>query len=96
MSEYFNHNTNWYNAITDNNQISETSEVDSIVEKEKKFGLTQANTYENFSKNIIKIKTNLLDFVEKAKKNSKNIICYGAPAKGNTMLNFFVISNSFI
>ena len=80
----------------DNNQISETSEVDSIVEKEKKFGLTQANTYENFSKNIIKIKTNLLDFVEKAKKNSKNIICYGAPAKGNTLLNYCGFSKTLI
>ena len=80
----------------DNNQISETSEVDSIVEKEKKFGLTQINTYENFSKNIIKIKTNLLDFVEKAKKNSKNIICYGAPAKGNTLLNYCGFSKTLI
>ena len=80
----------------DNNQISETSEVASIVEKEKKFGLTQINTYENFSKNIIKIKTNLLDFVEKAKKNSKNIICYGAPAKGNTLLNYCGFSKTLI
>ena len=80
----------------DNNQISETSEVNSIVEKEKKFGLTQINTYENFSKNIIKIKTNLLDFVEKAKKNSKNIICYGAPAKGNTLLNYCGFSKTLI
>ena len=80
----------------DNNQISETSEVASIVEQEKKFGLTQINTYENFSKNIIKIKTNLLDFVEKAKKNSKNIICYGAPAKGNTLLNYCGFSKTLI
>ena len=80
----------------DNNQINKNTEVDSIIEKEKKFGLTQINTYENFSKNIIKIKTNLLDFVEKAKKNSKNIICYGAPAKGNTLLNYCGFSKTLI
>jgi SAM-dependent methyltransferase len=81
---------------SDNSQINETLEVDSIIEKEKKFGLTQTNTYNNFSKNIIQIKTNLLDFIEKAKKNSKNIVCYGAPAKGNTLLNYCGFSKTLI
>ena len=80
----------------DNNQLDETLEINSVIEKEKKFGLTQINTYENFSKNIIQIKTNLLNFIEKAKKDSKNIICYGAPAKGNTLLNYCNITNNQI
>ncbi len=80
----------------DNDQLDETLEINSVIEKEKKFGLTQINTYENFSKNIIQIKTNLLNFLEKAKKNSKNIICYGAPAKGNTLLNYCKISKTLI
>ena len=80
----------------DNNQINKNTEVDSIIEKEKKFGLTQINTYENFSKNIIQIKTNLLNFIEKAKKNSKTLVCYGAPAKGNTLLNYCGLSKTQI
>ena len=80
----------------DNNQINKNTEVDSIIEKEKKFGLTQINTYENFSKNIIQIKINLLNFIEKAKKNSKTLVCYGAPAKGNTLLNYCGLSKTQI
>ena len=80
----------------DNDQLDETLEINSVIEKEKKFGLTQINTYENFSKNILQIKTNLLNFLEKAKKNSKNIVCYGAPAKGNTLLNYCKISKTLI
>ena len=80
----------------DNNQINKSTEVDLIIEKEKKFGLTQINTYENFSKNIIQIKINLLNFIEKAKKNSKTLVCYGAPAKGNTLLNYCGLSKTQI
>ena len=78
----------------DNNQINKSTEVDLIIEKEKKFGLTQINTYENFLKNIIQIKINLLNFIEKAKKNSKTLVCYGAPAKGNTLLNYCGLSKT--
>ena len=80
----------------DNNQINKSTEVDLIIEKEKKFGLTQINTYENFLKNIIQIKINLLNFIEKAKKNSKTLVCYGAPAKGNTLLNYCGLSKTQI
>ena len=80
----------------DNNQINKSTEVDLIIEKEKKFGLTQINTYENFSKNIIQIKINLLNFIEKTKKNSKTLVCYGAPAKGNTLLNYCGLSKTQI
>ena len=34
--------------------------------------------------------------IDMAKKNSKNIICYGAPAKGNTLLNYCGFSKTLI
>tara|TARA_B110000438_G_scaffold293935_1_gene334557 strand:+ start:70 stop:1302 length:1233 start_codon:yes stop_codon:yes gene_type:complete len=80
----------------ENTKISETSNVNSVLEKEISFGLTQINTYENFSENINQIKINLIDFLEKAKKNSKHVVCYGAPAKGNTLLNYCNISKTLI
>ena len=43
-----------------------------------------------------KIKSDLVNFLEKAKKNSKHTICYGAPAKGNTLLNYCKISKTLI
>jgi len=80
----------------ENNMIPETFNVHSILEKEKRFGLTQIKTYEKFSKNINQIKTNLVNFIEKAKKESKHVVCYGAPAKGNTLLNYCKISKDLI
>ena len=80
----------------ENNMISETFNVNSILEKEKRFGLTQIDTYDIFFKNINQIKTNLVNFIEKAKKESKHIVCYGAPAKGNTLLNYCKISKDLI
>ena len=79
-----------------NDQVNETLESNLVIEEEKKFGLTQINTYENFLKNIIKIKTNLTNFIENAKKDSKHVICYGAPAKGNTLLNYCGLSKTQI
>ena len=80
----------------ENNMIPETFNVNSILEKEKKFGLTEIKTYKKFSNNINQIKTNLVNFIEKAKKESKHVICYGAPAKGNTLLNYCKISKDLI
>ena len=79
-----------------NDQVNETLESNLVIEEEKKFGLTQINTYENYIKNIIKIKTNLTNFIENAKKDSKHVICYGAPAKGNTLLNYCGLSKTQI
>jgi hypothetical protein len=79
-----------------NDQVNETLESNLVIEEEKKFGLTQIDTYEKFLKNIIKIKTSLTNFIENAKKDSKHIICYGAPAKGNTLLNYCELSKNQI
>ena len=79
-----------------NDQVNETLESNLVIEEEKKFGLTQIDTYEQFLKNIIKIKTSLTNFIENAKKDSKHIICYGAPAKGNTLLNYCGLSKNQI
>ena len=80
----------------ENNMIHETRNVNLILDKEKIFGLTKIDTYNNFLKNINQVKSNLVNFLEKAKKNSKHTICYGAPAKGNTLLNYCKISKTLI
>jgi len=80
----------------ENTSFSESLNINLIIEKEKRFGLTKIDTYENFSKDIIQIKTDLINFIENAKNNSKKIVCYGAPAKGNTLLNYCGLSKTLI
>ena len=70
--------------------------VQEILKKEKDFGLTNITTYTNFSEKVQIVKKKLLDFVKKAKSESKTIVCYGAPAKGNTLLNFCGLNSSHI
>jgi|TARA_B110000467_G_scaffold130309_1_gene124581 2-polyprenyl-3-methyl-5-hydroxy-6-metoxy-1,4-benzoquinol methylase len=64
------------------------NEVKKVLEEEIEFGIKYISTYTNFQNKIIKVKKQLLDFVDNAKKEKKKIVCYGAAAKGNTLLNY--------
>tara|TARA_B110001454_G_scaffold155291_1_gene144634 strand:+ start:1147 stop:2376 length:1230 start_codon:yes stop_codon:yes gene_type:complete len=70
--------------------------VKNLLDKEIKFGITDMCTYTNFQENIIKIKNQLLDFVLSVKNEKKKIVCYGAAAKGNTLLNYCNIGLDYI
>ncbi len=62
--------------------------VKKLLEKEIEFGVGRIATYTNFQKQILKVKKQLLDFLNSLKKEKKKIVCYGAAAKGNTLLNY--------
>jgi len=79
-----------------NNFQKERKSVKRILKKEKIFGLGKISTYTNFSQEVNLIKKELLNFLHKAKKNNKTIVGYGAPAKGNTLLNFCEINFELI
>ena len=79
-----------------NSKIKITKNVKKIFLKEKKFGLDTIETYQNFSQSVKKIKHDLRKFLINAKNKSKKVVCYGAPAKGNTLLNFCEIGTDLI
>jgi SAM-dependent methyltransferase len=64
--------------------------------QETAFGLNKMKTYEFFSDKIKKLKQELLTFLEEVKKAGKKIAGYGAPAKGNTLLNYCGITSKQI
>ncbi|WP_019552558.1 class I SAM-dependent methyltransferase [Propionispira raffinosivorans] len=70
--------------------------VARILEKEKKAGLDQINTYLTFSESVKKVKYDLLSCLIELKRQNKNIVVYGAAAKGNTLLNYCGIRQEFI
>lgn len=63
---------------------------------EKKLGLHKIETYRMFSKRIEDNKKKLVSMLLHFKKQNKKIIGYGAPAKGNTLLNYFKINNTIV
>jgi len=66
------------------------------LKEEEKFGLTNISTYKKFQTDIITQKMKVWDFFIKSKSDNKIIVGYGAPAKGNTMLNYCGIGIDFL
>lgn len=51
-------------------------------------GLDRLDTYAQFAEKVKEAKRKLLDFLIQAKREVKTVVGYGAPAKGNTLLNY--------
>ncbi len=65
--------------------------VQNFLNKEIAMGLGKINTYLKFAKKIEENKINLTMLLKKFKSQGKTIVGYGAPAKGNTLLNYYNI-----
>ena len=63
--------------------------VKEMIKEEEGFGIKNFKTYQKFGENVYKIRKNIINNLDKLKKNGKKIIGYGAPAKATTALNFF-------
>jgi len=85
-----------YATHVENNDITCSFNVDTILDEEKKFGLFKMDIYKNFQENANKVKYDLLDFLLECKKSNKKVIAYGAAAKGNTLLNYAGVKNNLI
>lgn len=75
-------------------QVSER--VESILAKEREAGLTRLETYAAFTQRVQETKWRLLEFLIDARRAGKRVVGYGAPAKGNTLLNYCGIRGDFI
>lgn len=56
----------------------------------------QLDYYISFEEKVRTLKRDLLAFLIEAKRNGKQVVGYGAPAKGNTLLNYCGIGLDFI
>lgn len=65
-----------------------TNSVDSLLEREKQFGLTRLETYATFQVRADRAKDDLLAFLIEEKRAGRKVAGYGAAAKGNTLLNY--------
>ena len=66
------------------------------IEIEKKSGLFNKKTFNNYYKNIIKYKKKLKKLVNNIKENKKVLVGYGSPAKVTTFTYVFDLSNKDI
>lgn len=59
-------------------------------------GFEELQTYRGFAQRVHTIKRDLLEFLIQAKRNGKSVAGYGAPGKGNTLLNYCGIREDFL
>lgn len=62
--------------------------VETLEKRERASGLDQLETYSAFADRVCAAKRALLRFLIQAKEDGQRVIGYGAPAKGNTLLNY--------
>ena len=70
--------------------------VDELLAREEAFGITDIDRYRRFSAHVEETKRGILDLLIGLKRAGKSIAGYGAPGKGNTLLNYCGIRTDFL
>jgi hypothetical protein len=75
-------------------EVSEA--VDELLGREEDLGYLSLDLYDGFAERVKETKRKLLEFLIEAKRAGKTIVGYGAPAKGNTLLNYCGVGTDFV
>ncbi len=81
---------------TEATSLPVTSNVRDLKQSEQAGGFGELNRYLSFTESVQETKYRLLEFLISAKRQGKKVVSYGAPAKGNTLLNFCGVGKDFI
>lgn len=84
----------WMKLKTNKRQIK--SNVANLVRQEKIWGLNKVAVYRQLARRIKQNKQSLRNLLLKLKHQRKTIVGFGAPAKGNTLLNYFKIDTAIL
>jgi SAM-dependent methyltransferase len=85
-----------YASHAENQQEPVTPNPTRLRQREAEFGVGDLATYAAFAEQVKETKRRLLAFLIDAKAHGKSIVGYGAPAKGNTLLNYCGIRTDFL
>ena len=77
-----------YACHQEDNEKTAGARVGNLLSREKEAGFKELEHYRSFGKKVEQTKRLFLEFLMKAKHDGKSIAGYGAPAKGNTLLNY--------
>jgi SAM-dependent methyltransferase len=73
-----------------------TKSVSALLARERRQGFDDIATYASFAERVTRTKRRLLSFLIAAKDAGQVICGYGAPGKGNTLLNYCGIGTDFL
>lgn len=70
--------------------------VTQLRAREEAAGLSKLDAYAAFAEQVKETKRKLLEFLVQARRAGKSVVGYGAPGKGNTLLNYCGIRTDFL
>jgi hypothetical protein len=70
--------------------------VRNLLARERQMGLGDVEHYSTFGQRVEATKRRLLEFLIAAKQAGRSVVGYGAPGKGNTLLNYCGIRTDFL
>jgi SAM-dependent methyltransferase len=73
-----------------------SSRVAALLGRERTLGFEGLDAYRRFGEQVRETKRKVLDFLIGAKRAGKQVVGYGAPGKGNTLLNYCGIRSDFL
>jgi SAM-dependent methyltransferase len=85
-----------YVCHADDESHATVPSVSALVRREQEAGLHRLATYAEFSNRVRATKRKLLNFLIEAKGSGRSLAGYGAPGKGNTLLNYCGIRTDFL
>jgi hypothetical protein len=72
------------------------ADVVAWAEREREEGLASLTTFERLAARVAENRRALLELLEKLRSEGKTVAAYGAPAKGNTLLNYCGIGQQLV
>jgi 2-polyprenyl-3-methyl-5-hydroxy-6-metoxy-1,4-benzoquinol methylase len=85
-----------YGRHTEDTAKAVMPRVIELREREIAAGFNNMRAYQNFGEQVKETKRKLLEFLIREKRAGKSIVGYGAPGKGNTLLNYCGTRQDFI
>ncbi len=82
--------------VTHQGKRSPSRHLETLRQEERKQKSNEFPTYVAFAKRIERMKTETLAYLDRAKSQGQRIFGFGAPAKGNTLLNAFRIGRQYL
>ncbi len=85
-----------YGRHADDESKPITARAKELLKREAAAGLGDLDAYRQFREQVEATKRDLLEFLVETRREGKSIIGYGAPGKGNTLLNYCGIRTDFL
>ncbi len=73
-----------------------SARAEELLRREESLGIKDLSYYSGFEERVKETKRKILDFLIQAKRDNKSVVGYGAPGKGNTLLNYCGVRTDFI